>query len=1064
MRFHGGSALGWSRIERILSGRPHPDLIPAGPPSLTTPPPPTAAPEPPARRAPSIPFAELHAVSSYSFLGGASEPEELVARAVELGLCGLGLLDRDGFYGVVRFAEAAAKAGLPTIIGAELALDSAGGAVLPVICRGPAGYQALCQVLTHAHMVTGTKGQVAYPPLAQLAQRLAGTCLVLANHTWADRLEELVDCFGPQGVVLEYQATMVPEDADHAMALDAARQRCARSGRAGLRAIISAAPAAATRDGVRLAAAKRALACRESVGQAAPRLHPMGAPWLRSGQQVAALAPDRSAEIAQTCEIAAECAFTLNLVAPQLPDCPTPQGYTEMTWLAHLTRTRGQRRYAARSADVQRRAWAQIDYELGVIEELNFPGYFLIVLGIVDFCARENIYCQGRGSAANSAVCFALGITNAEPISAGLLFERFLSPERDGPPDIDLDIESTRREEVIQYVYATYGRDNAAQVANVITYRRKGATRDAARALGYPQGAADSWAQGVHEVPEDVATLAHQFLGQPRHLGIHSGGMVICDRPLARVVPTEWARMKDRSVVQWDKDDCAGAGLVKFDLLGLGMLEALHHMVDLVAQTTGTTIHLWDLDLTEPAVYDMLSRGDAVGVFQVESRAQLATLPRLKPRVFFDLVVEVALIRPGPIQGGSVHPYLRRRDGREPVTYEHPCLEKSLGKTLGIPLFQEQLMQIAVDAAGFSGAEADTLRRAMGSKRSPARMAALRERFFAGLRATHGIEGDTAQALWNKIVAFAAYGFPESHSQSFASLVFFSAWFKLHYPAQFCVGLLRAQPMGFYSPQSLIQDARRHGVDILPVSIAESEEEATVTPGGAIRLGLNLVRGLGAGAARIPAARAAGGPFASMADLARRAELSVEQAEALARAGACDCLGVDRRQALWAAGVAATEKAGMLPGLSQLDAPVLPGMSALEILAADVAATGVTPHAQPMELLRAGLEAAGVIPASGLMGVPDGTRIRIAGVVTHRQRPQTASGVTFFGLEDETGLINVIVSPGLWARQKVLARTARALIIRGKVENASGVAAVVADKLEPLAVGQVLSPGSRDFR
>mgnify|MGYP001758760890 FL=1 len=427
-------------------------------------------------------------------------------------------------------------------------------------------------------------------------------------------------------------------------------------------------------------------------------------------------------------------------------------------------------------------------------------------------------------------------------------------------------------------------------------------------------------------------------------------------------------------------------------------------------------------------------------------------------------MVEVALIRPGPIQGGSVHPYLRRRDGREPVTYDHPVLERSLGKTLGIPLFQEQLMQIAVDAAGFTGAEADSLRRAMGSKRSPAKMAALKARFFSGCWATNSIEQDVAESLWQKIVAFAAYGFPESHSQSFASLVYFSAWFKHYYPAEFCVGLLRAQPMGFYSPQSLIQDARRHGITVLPVDVNESGVEARCIDSGTIRVGLNLIKGLGGKAAeRIEAAQAVR-PFTDIPDLSRRADLTVEHVEALARAGALGCFGVDRRQALWQSGVAATEREGMLPGLSAISAPALPGMNSFELMAADIAATGVTPGLMPVEMVRAHLDSLNIVPANGLMRVPDGTRIRIAGVVTHRQRPTTAAGVTFLGMEDETGLMNVVIPTGLWKRQKLLARTAKALIVRGIVENASGAASILADKLEPLDMGEWLSRGSRDFR
>ncbi|PLA38931.1 error-prone DNA polymerase [Corynebacterium coyleae] len=1053
MRFNGGAPLSWSRLERILSGRPGPEPVPVG----HTGTPAGAAygkaePAPPPQKQclSTTPFAELHTVSSYSFLGGASEPEDLVARAVELGLSAVGLLDRDGFYGAVKFAEAAAAAGLDTVFGAELTL---GDTVLPVIARGPEGYKRLSHLMADAHMATREKDKVAYPPLELIGDQLGGTCVVLAGWQWVDEIDHLVETFGQDNVVREYEVSMTPEDADRHAMLDRFDH---------LPAIVTAMPAAATREQARLAAAKRALARREALAQAYGDLHPMGANWLRSGEQLERMLPGCKHMLDYSVELAKQCAFTLNLVAPELPRYPTPSGRGEMDHLRDLTLASAQFRYATRSADVRNQAMKQIRYELSVIEELNFPGYFLIIYDLVDFCAKQNILCQGRGSAANSAVCFALGITNVEPIEAGLLFERFLSPDRDGPPDIDLDIESGRREEVIQYVYDTYGRDNAAQVANVITYRTKGAVRDAARALGYAQGAADSWSKGLSDPPEAVEQLAAQFKGQPRHLGIHSGGMVICDRPIADVVPVEWARMADRSVVQWDKDDCASAGLVKFDLLGLGMLEALHHMVDLVEETTGRKVHLWELSLDDDAVYDMLCRADSVGVFQVESRAQMGTLPRLKPRRFFDLVVQVALIRPGPIQGGSVHPYLRRRDGLEPVVYDHPVLERSLGKTLGIPLFQEQLMQICVDAAGFSGREADALRRAMGSKRSPAKMAALRARFFEGCWATNQISEEVAERLWQKIVAFAAYGFPESHSQSFASLVYFSAWFKCHYPAQFCVGLLRAQPMGFYSPQSLVQDARRHGVEVLPVSVNASGREARCIDSSTIRMGLGLVRGLGADAAdRIEAAA----PFADIADLSRRADLSVDHVEALARAGALDCFEVSRRQALWQAGIAATERHGMLPGLSAIAAPALPGMNSFELMVADIAATGVTPELMPVEMVRESLEERGVIPVAQLLhGVEDGTRVRIAGVVTHRQHPVTAGGVTFLGMEDETGLVNVVISVGLWKKQRVLARTAKALVVRGIVQNASGAVSVVADRFEPLEVGELLSRGSRDFR
>lgn len=1003
---------------------------------------------------------ELHCRSSYSFLHGASDPVELVEEAVRLGLDVVGVADRDGFYGVARFAEAAAEAGIATIFGAELSLASR---PLTVLVRGPEGYRRLSHALCDAHMSTGDKSKVSYSSLSELGRVAGGSWQVLADVAWIDDLEALISAFGSENVALEHRVSPTPQAADETDLLSAAAAKY------GLRQVISSAATAASPAASRLAGAKQALAVRQDLDGFEARLPSAGGNWLRSWEELTAAAECVGPHVLETTrQVARECAFTLNLIAPQLPRWQVPEGHDEDSWLRQLAVQGARRRYGplegALGKPVQKRAWQQLEHELQVIRELGFPGYFLIVHDICDFCRRANILAQGRGSAANSVVCFALGITNVDPISAGLLFERFLSPERDGPPDIDVDIESGRREEVIQYVYGKYGRDNAAQVANVITYRRRGALRDAARCLGYSPGLIDAWVSDREvEPPQPVQQLADQLKGQPRHLGIHSGGMVICDRPIADVVPVEWARMSRRSVVQWDKDDCAAAGLVKFDLLGLGMLEAIHHCIDLVFEQHGRRVNLWEINTAEPEVYAMLAEADAVGVFQVESRAQLATLPRLKPREFFDLVVQVALIRPGPIQGGSVHPYIRRRNGLEPVTYEHPVLAKSLGKTLGIPLFQEQLMQMAVDAAGFTGAEADSLRRAMGSKRSVAKMEALHARFLDGLSETSGIGEQVGNRLWNKIVAFAAYGFPESHAQSFASLVYFSAWFKYHYPAEFCVALLRAQPMGFYSPQSLIADARRHGIGCDGPDIAVSDVEASVIE-ERIRLGLGSVQGVGKDVARrIVAAQ----PFSSPADLARRAHLNVGHMEALARAGALKSLGVDRRQALWQASVAATESEGMLPGLTLADAPALPGMTEFELAAADLAATGVTPDEYPVAALRQGLSERGVVPAGELKAVSDGTRIEVAGVVTHRQRPRTAGGVTFLGMEDETGLVNVLCTPGLWNRYRSVALNSRALVVRGIAQTASGAVTIVADRLldmsetlgEPVAAGR-----SRDFR
>jgi len=548
-------------------------------------------------------------------------------------------------------------------------------------------------------------------------------------------------------------------------------------------------------------------------------------------------------------------------------------------------------------------------------------------------------------------------------------------------------------------------------------------------------------------------------------MGIHSGGMVICDRPIADVCPVEWARMENRSVLQWDKDDCAAIGLVKFDLLGLGMLSALHYAIDLLAEHKGIEVDLAKLDLSESAVYEMLARADSVGVFQVESRAQMATLPRLRPRVFYDLVVEVALIRPGPIQGGSVHPYIRRRNGVDPVVYDHPSMESALRKTLGVPLFQEQLMQLAVDCAGFSAAEADQLRRAMGSKRSAERMRRLRDRFFDGMRRMHGVDDELIDRVYEKLEAFANFGFPESHALSFASLVFYSSWFKLHHPAAFCAALLRAQPMGFYSPQSLVADARRHGVTVHGPCVAASLAHATCeNTGMEVRLGLGGVRHIGDDLAeKIVEERKAHGPFASLLDLTGRVQLSVPQTEALATAGALSCFGISRREALWAAGAAATQRPDRLPGVgSSSHIPALPGMSELELAAADVWATGISPDSYPTQFLRSDLDEMGVLPADALLSVPDGDRVLIAGAVTHRQRPGTAQGVTFLNIEDETGMVNVLCTPGVWARHRKLAQTASALLIRGQVQNASGAVTVVAERLAKLTLK--IGSNSRDFR
>jgi error-prone DNA polymerase len=602
------------------------------------------------------------------------------------------------------------------------------------------------------------------------------------------------------------------------------------------------------------------------------------------------------------------------------------------------------------------------------------------------------------------------------------------------------------------------------------------AVRDMAKALGHSPGQQDAYskqldgwtplaAQHTDTVPKDVLELAQRIQDYPRHLSIHSGGMVICDRPVASVCPVEWARMENRSVLQWDKDDCAAMGLVKFDLLGLGMLSALHYAVDLVREHEGIDVDFARLDLEEPAVYRMLQQADSVGVFQVESRAQMATLPRLKPRTFYDLVVEVALIRPGPIQGNSVHPYIRRRNGLEPVSYDHPVMERSLAKTLGIPLFQEQLMQLAVDVAGFDAGEADQLRRAMGAKRSTAKMEKLKTRLYDGMRTRHGIEGEVADRIYERLLAFANFGFAESHALSFAALVFYSSWLKLHHPAAFCAALLRAQPMGFYSPQSLVADARRHGVTVRRPDVNASNAYADLdTRDGkpAVRLGLDEVRSIGDElAGKIVANRPKGG-YRSLDQLTRTVTLTAQQAEALATAGALDSIaGGQRRNALWAAGAAAGERAGTLD-LPEPEAPALPGMSEVELTVADIWATGISPENYPTEFSREQLAKWGVRTAADIKQIEHGTRVLIAGVVTHRQRPATASGVIFINLEDETGMLNVICSIGLWAKYKSVARGSPALLVRGVVERAGGAVSIVADRIA--RVNLIAATPSRDFR
>lgn len=1059
----------WAEMARVLNGELRPpdgSDAPAWSRKRAAYQPPPGVERPHSAVPSAVPYAELHAHSAFSFLDGASTPEELVTEAARLGLRAIALTDHDGLYGVVRFAEAARELGMRTVFGAELSL---GETHLLVLARGPEGYRRLSRQLAAAHLAGGEKGKPRYDYDA-LTEAAGGHWHILTGcrkghvrhalsaggpDAAAAALVDLVDRFGANRVSIELTHHGDPLDDERNAALAGLATRF------GVGVVATTAAHFAEPSRGRLAMAMAAVRARQSLDDAAGWLTPRGGAHLRSGDEMASIFAHFPEIVTAAADLGEQCSFELALIAPKLPPFETPEDHTEDSWLRELVMVGAADRYGPRASAPM--AYAQIERELEVISALNFPGYFLVVHDITQFCRRSNILCQGRGSAANSAVCYALGVTAVDPVANGLLFERFLSPARDGPPDIDIDIESDLREQVIQYVYTRYGRDYAAQVANVITYRRRSAIRDMARALGFSQGQQDAWSKQAEDIPESVVDLANQIQDLPRHMGIHSGGMVICDRPIADVCPVEWARMAGRSVLQWDKDDCAAIGLVKFDLLGLGMLSALHYAIDLVAEHKGIDVDLARLDLSDERVYEMLQRADSIGVFQVESRAQMATLPRLKPRVFYDLVVEVALIRPGPIQGGSVHPYIKRRNGVEPVTYDHPSMEPALRKTLGVPLFQEQLMQLAVDCAGFSPAEADELRRAMGSKRSTEKMQRLRERFYTGMAGRHGITGDVADRIYEKLAAFANFGFPESHSLSFASLVYYSSWFKLYHPAPFCAALLRAQPMGFYSPQSLVADARRHGVVVHGPCVNASLAHATCENRGLeVRLGLGAVRTIGSDLAqRIVDERQSAGAYLSLLDLTGRVQLSVPQTESLATAGAFGCFDVTRREALWSAGAAAAERPDRLPG-SPLTVPTLPGMSDMELAAADVWATGVSPDSYPTQFLRTDLDALGVTPAQGLLLIPDGSRVLIAGAVTHRQRPATARGVTFVNIEDETGMVNVLCTPGLWTRYRKVAQSASALLIRGQVQNASGAVTVLAERMRPIALA--VGSRSRDFR
>jgi error-prone DNA polymerase len=1093
-------------------------------------------------------YAELRCKSNFSFLSGASHPEELVDRAADLGLAALALCDRDGLYGVVRAHARARRRDFPLVVGAEMTcedLGPGGGGGVLLLAADREGYANLCRLVTEAHRppagepaaagadpdlsaAGGWRRERAGIPFLSVAERARGL-FALYPGTDGEAVARLREAFGRR---------LALAVARHHVAGEETRIAAARS--LGRRLGI---PVAVVNDvhthHRRRQPLQDVLTCvrlQTTVGKVGRCLFPNAERTLKGPEEMARLWRDFPEGLEAAAAIAAECRFRLEEIRGEHPLPPViadpaltspaagpgpggegagapasalagkgTGGVTGMALLRALVRDGAHWRCGGPPPEEMER---QLARELDLVERLGYASYFLTVWDVVRFARSRGILCQGRGSAANSAICYVLGITSIDPVRMGLLFERFISVERAEPPDIDVDFEHERREEVLQYVYQKYGRDHAGMVCEVISYRARSALRDVGKALGLSLAQVDRLAKlvGSRDDPGAVTpallaqagldeaaspavrqtlTLARALQGFPRHLSIHVGGFVITRRPLCETVPIQPAAMPGRTVVQWDKDDLAELDLLKVDLLGLGMLTALSRCLGLLARhrpapalpaATPHPTSLAEIPAEDPAVYDMICRADTIGVFQIESRAQMSLLPRLRPRCFYDLVISVAIIRPGPIQGGMVHPFLRRRDGLEEVRYPYAPLEPVLARTLGVPLFQEQAMRLAVVAAGFTPGEADELRRVMTHKRSHERLEEMRGRLVAGM-AARSIAREDAEAILRQLHGFAGYGFPESHAASFALLVYASAWLKRYHPAAFAAALLDSQPMGFYAPHTLVEDAKRQGVEVRGIDVSASDWECTLEgseagraarPGEspALRLGLSRVRGLPRSvAAGILAARRLA-PFASLEDLARRARLSRAWLSRLAGAGALRSLETGRRRALWKAlavgpGDEGDLFAGRLPAEPE---PELPEAGAAEEVAADYAAAGLSERGHPLSLLRPALAGRGVLSARELQRMRDRAAVEVAGLVIVRQRPETARGIVFVSLEDETGIANLVVMPDVYERFRPLVRGASFLRARGRVERTGKVVNLRVRELLPLSLAPDLGAHSRDFR
>jgi error-prone DNA polymerase len=1038
-------------------------------------------------------YAELFCFSNFTFLHGASHAEELVARAAQLDYAGLAVTDECSFAGVVRAHVAAKEAGLPLVIGSYFQLRNADGSPafgLILLAQNREGYGNLSELITLAR-TRAPKGEYRLTPHDLSRSDRDNAHL----RGMPDCLAILVPAFPAKEEALEAQIEWLDETFPdrawvglvlHQRAMDDIHRGAVEyvADRQNVPVVALGNVVMHLRSRKPLQDTMTAIRVGKPVHECGYDLAPNAEQHLRSRLRIANLYPEQT--VRETINVLERCTFSLDNLRYEYPDELVPKGFTPTAYLRQETYIGARWRFPAGIPD---KVQEQIEKELILIADLEYEPYFLTVYDIVRYARSQHILCQGRGSAANSVVCYCLGITEVDPARSNMLFGRFISKERGEPPDIDVDFEHQRREEVIQYIYSKYGRDRAAIAAAVSTYRPRGALRETGKALGIDPQIVDAvakshhWFDNSHDLlkrfeesgldPENPliqawARLASQLLNFPRHLSQHSGGFVISRGKLTRLVPVENAAMVDRSVIEWDKDDLESLGLLKVDVLALGMLSAIRRMLDLVSARRGERLDMQDIPEGDEKTYDMICRADTIGVFQIESRAQMSMLPRLQPREYYDLVIEVAIVRPGPIQGGAVHPYLRRRQGLDPEIYPGDRLREALERTKGVPIFQEQVMQVAMIAAGFTAGEADELRRAMAAWKRKGGLEKYYDRIINGMQ-KNGYERSFAEAIFEQIKGFGEYGFPESHAASFALLVYTSSWLKCHEPEAFLAALLNSQPMGFYSPSQLVQDAQRHGVTVLPADMTVSGWDSALEPiegaeRPAVRLGLSLLRGMKEDAAeRIENSRAVR-PFKSVQDLARRAQLNRHDLHVLADANALAALAGNRREALWHSVAAVPDKDMLAVAAVQDETPELGAPSEGNEIVADYRSVGLTLGRHPLELLRPQLLANRLMPASTLRSYPNGRLARGCGIVTVRQRPGTAKGVIFVTIEDETGNVNVIVWPGLVEKQRKEVLGASLLAVYGVWQCEGEVRHLVAQRLVDMShlLGGLQST-SRDF-